>query len=32
MLKEQEDDDLLVLETDAVLMTDAKFRYAVKLW
>ena len=32
MLKEQDDEDLLVLETDAVLITDAKFRYTIKLW
>ena len=27
VLKEQDDEDLLVLETDGVLMTDSKFRY-----
>lgn len=29
VLKEQDDDELLVLETDGVLMTDPKFRYTV---
>lgn len=29
MLKEQDDEELLVLETDAVLMTDPKFRFIV---
>ena len=32
MLKEQDDEHLLVLETDGVLMTDPKFRSGCLFW